>query len=261
MSNLHPPTNYERYFVPTIGTPLAIDLVQLAALRTGERVLDVACGTGVVARLAAQEVGDDGTVAGLDVNPEMLAVAKSSTPPEMSIEWHGASAEAMPLADASFNVVLCQMGLQFIPDKHAALREMGRVLVDDGRLAINMPGPTPQVMAIMEEAFARHLGSEPARFVNQVFSLYDETEIQDLISGAGFHDVSIRHDTKSLRLPAPGEFLWQYVNSTPLAGPLVQLDDERRGALERDIVSEWQNFVEDGALMLDVHMVSAMARK
>src|SRR5215207_11707155 len=115
------PENYERYFVPVIGAPLATDLVDVAALRPGERVLDVACGTGVVARLAAERVEATGTVAGIDLNPGMLAVARSVTPPGMVIEWHQSSAEAMPLPDEAFDVVLCQLGLQFVPDKLAAL--------------------------------------------------------------------------------------------------------------------------------------------
>jgi trans-aconitate methyltransferase len=75
------PQNYEPFFVPTIGRPLANDLVRVASLRAGERVLDVGCGTGVVTRLAAERVSPDGTVAGLDINPGMLAVARSITPP------------------------------------------------------------------------------------------------------------------------------------------------------------------------------------
>jgi ubiquinone/menaquinone biosynthesis C-methylase UbiE len=257
----NPPANYERFFVPAIGAPLATDLIRLALLRPGERVLDVACGTGVVARLASQQVGATGTVAGLDVNPGMLAVARSATPPSMPIEWHAASAEAMPLPDVSFDVVLCQMGLQFMPDKHAALREMRRVLVRGGRLILNVPGPTPRLFTIMGEALARHIGAEAAGFVNHVFSLHDTSEIQNLVSGAGFHDVSVQSDTKPLRLPEPEEFLWQYVHSTPLAGAVAQVDDERRGSLERDVVAKWQEFVKDRALVLQVHIVVATARK
>jgi ubiquinone/menaquinone biosynthesis C-methylase UbiE len=257
----NPPANYERFFVPAIGAPLAIDLIHLAALRPGERVLDVACGTGVVARLASQQVGASGTVAGLDVNPGMLAVARSATPPGMPIEWHEASAEAMPIPDASFDVVLCQIGLQFMPDKRAALREMRRVLVRGGRLILNVPGPTPRLFTMMGEALARHIGAEAAGFVNGVFSLHDTAEIQNLVSGAGFHDVSVQSDTKPLRLPAPEEFLWQYVHSTPLAGAVAQVDDERRASLERDVVAKWQEFVKDGALVLQVRIVIATARK
>ena len=256
-----PPVNYERFFVPAIGAPLAAHLIRLAALRPGERVLDVACGTGVAARLASQQVGTTGTVAGLDVNSSMLAVAHSATPPDMPIEWHEASAEAMPLPDALFDVVLCQMGLQFMPDKHAALREMQRVLVRGGRLILNVPGPTPRLFNIMGEALGRHIGAETAGFVYQVFSLNDTAEIQNLLSGAGFHDVSIQSDTKPLGLPAPEEFLWQYVHSTPIAGAMAQVHDNRRGLLERDVVAKWQKFVNDGTLVLQVRVVVASARK
>ena len=255
------PENYERYFVPTIGAPLANDLIETAALRPGERVLDVASGTGVVAKLASQRVGNTGAVAGLDVNSGMLAVARSATPPGMLIEWHEASAEGMPLPDASFDVVLCQMGLQFMPDKPAALREMHRVLAPGGRLILNVPGPTPRLFAIMGEALARHIGAEAAGFVNHVFSLHDTAELQKLISGAGFRDVSVQSDTKPLRLPAPEEFLWQYLHSTPLAGAVAQVDDERRTSLDRDVVGKWQEFVKDRALMLQVRIVVATARK
>ncbi len=257
----NPSASYERFFVPAIGAPLAADLIRLAMLRPGERVLDVACGTGVVARLASQQAGDTGTVAGLDVNPGMLAVARSATPPGLPIEWHEASGEAMLLPDASFDVVLCQMGLEFMPDKHAALREMWRILARGGRLILNVPGPTPRLFTIMGEALARHIGAEAAGFVDHVFALHDTAEIQELVSGAGFHDVFVQSDTKPLRLPAPEAFLWQYVHSTPLAGAVAKVDDERRGSLERDVVAQWQEFVEDQALLLQVRIVVATARK
>lgn len=255
------PENYERFFVPAIGAPLANELIETAALRPGERVLDVACGTGIVARLASQLVGAAGTVAGLDINPGMLAVARSTTSPGMAIDWHEASAEAMPLADAAFDAVLCQMGLQFMPDKHAALSEMRRVLAPGGRLILNVPGPTPRLFVFMREALARHIGAEAAGFVNHVFSLDDTGDLQKLINGAGFRDVSVQADTKSLRLPAPEEFLWQYVHSSPLAGAVAQVNDERRGSLERDVVAKWQEFVKDRTLVLQVRVVVATARK
>ncbi len=255
------PENYERYFVPAIGAPAANGLIEIAALRPGERVLDIACGTGVVARLASQAVGAAGIVAGLDINPAMLEVARSVKPTGEKIQWHEASAEKMPLPDATFDVVLCQMGLQFMPDKPAALREMHRVLAPGGRLILNVPGPTPQLFVIMGEVLARHISPEAEGFVNQVFSFHDTDEIHNLINGAGFRDVSVKADTKSLRLPPPEEFLWQYVYSTPLAGAVAQVNDERRGSLEHDIVAKWREFVKDNALMLQVRMVVARAQK
>src|SRR3546814_1189915 len=95
-----PPENYQRFFVPAIGAPLAADLVRNAALREGERVLDVACGTGVVTRLASEQVGATGAVSGLDVNPGLRAGARAATHEGMSTEWHEANAEAMALSAA-----------------------------------------------------------------------------------------------------------------------------------------------------------------
>jgi ubiquinone/menaquinone biosynthesis C-methylase UbiE len=255
------PENYQRYFVSAIGAPVADDLMRSAALRPNERVLDVACGTGVVTRLASKLVGEGRAVAGLDVDPGMLAVARATTPPGMTIEWHEASAQGMPLPDAAFDAVLCQMGLQFIPDREAALNEMQRVLTPGGRLIINVPGPTPSAFGFLAEALAHHIGPRAAGFVNQVFSLHDTTEVQSLLSGAGFRDVSIESRNKSLHLPAPEEFLWQFVYSTPLAAAVAGAEEERLASLERDVMAEWQPFVDNRGLMVHVRMVTATARK
>ena len=256
-----PPENYQRYFVPAIGLPAAKRLVEEAALRAGERVLDVACGTGAVARLASAAVGTDGAVAGLDINPGMLAVARSTTPSGMGIEWHEASADALPFPEASFDAVLCQMGLQFMPDMHAALGEMRRVLAAGGRLLFNVPGPTPQLFAMLAEALGRHIGTEAATFVHQVFSLHDTEEIQHLVDGVGFQDVSVQAHALSLRLPPAEEFLWQYVLSTPLAGAVAQVNDECRRSMQHDVVTNCQKFVKERALILELRMVVAKARK
>lgn len=255
------PENYERFFVPAIGAPVAEDLLQRASLRPGERVLDVACGTGVVARLAAEQVGESGAVAGLDVNPGMLAVARSTTPSDMSIEWYEASAESMPLPDDAFDVVLCQMGLQFVPDQSAALREMYRVLASGGRLLLNVPGPMARMFTVLAEAMDRHIGPVAAGFIYQVFSLHDTTEIRRLLTDAGFSEVDVQESTKMLRLPAPKEFLWQYVQSTPLAGVVAKEDAASRAALEHDVVVEWHDLEEDGALMYPQRIVVASGRK
>lgn len=256
-----PPENYQRYFVPAIGAPVAEDLIEVAGLRSGERVLDVACGTGVVTRLAADRVGPSGTVAGLDVNPGMLAVARASTPSGISINWYEASAEAMPLPDDSFDVVLCQMGLQFMPNKPAALREMRRVLDRGGRIYVNVPGPKPSLFGIMTEALARHIGAQAAAFGDLVFSLHDIADMTKLLRDAGFRDVDVQARPKPLRLPAPADFLWQYVYSTPLAEPVSKAGAERRTAFEQDVCSQWQTLVIDGGLPLDVGMTTAAARK
>jgi len=256
-----PSENYERYFVPAIGKPLSLDLIRLAALHPGARVLDVACGTGIVARLAAQQVGPGGTVAGVDANAGMLAVARAVTPAELSIEWHEMNAEDMSLPDEAFDVVLCQLGFQFMQDKLAALREMRRVLAPHGKLILTVPGPMAKLFAVVAQAMEQHVGPQAVGFVTQIFSLHDTTEIQNLLREADFRDIVVQADNKVLTLPPPKEYLWQYVGSTPLAGIVANVDEKSLAALERDVIDKWQEFEEEGHLIYRQRIVTASARK
>lgn len=253
--------NYERYFVPAIGAPLAADLVELAALRAGERVLDVACGTGVVARHAVERVGSGGRVVGTDINAGMLAVARQASAGVGASDWYEASADNLPLPDDAFDVALCQLGLQFFADKPAAVRELRRVLVPGGRLFLNVPGPTPPLFAELEAALARHVGPDGAGFVRAVFSLHDAVELRELLCVAGFEQVEAQSSVVTLRLTAPEDFLWQYVHSTPLGAAVAQLDGEARVALQREVVAAWQPFTDGGTLTLQVGITTASARK
>ena len=254
----NPAENYQRFFVPQIGAPVAADLLEAARLQPGERVLDVACGTGVVTRLAAERVGASGAVAGLDVNPAMLAVARRESP---GVRWYEASAESMPLPDASFDVVLCQMGLQFVADKLAALREIRRVLAPGGRALISVPGPTPALFDIMSQALARAIGPEAAGFVGVVFSLHDAGELEGLFRAAGFARIESWSKPKALRVSAPREFLWEYIHSTPLVPAVMGAAEAKRAALESEVVSRWQPFAADGGMRFEVGMTTSIAAK
>jgi len=255
------PANYEKYFVPVIGGPLARDLLEVAALRPGECVLDVACGTGVVTRLAAERVGPTGTVAGLDVNPGMLAVARANAPAGTEIAWYETGAEAMPISDSTFDVVLCQMGLQFFANKLDALREMRRVLVPDGRLVLNLPGPRPPIFAAMAEALARHIDPGSEAFVNVVFSMHAAEPLRELLASAGFRAIDVRTTQTTLQLPPPEDFLWQYIYCTPMAEVVRKASDEQRDALVREVSERWQAFVVDGGMRMPLGMTTAMARR
>lgn len=258
---LKPPANYERYFVPAIAEPVARDLMRVADLGPGERVLDVACGTGIGARLAAEAVGSRGAVAGLDVNPGMLAVARSATPPDLSIEWYESSAEDMPLADEGFDVVLCLISFQFMRDKAAAAQEMRRVLAPGGRLVLSVPGPAGPLFVVLAEALQRHAGPQAAGFVRQIFSWHETAEIEPLLREAGFRDVAVQASLKRLTLPPAASFLWQFISSTPLAGMVAEADDDVLSTLEGEVVEAWQDFEDDGALAYRQRIVMASARK
>jgi SAM-dependent methyltransferase len=259
-SGTTPPESYERWFVPAIGHPLAVDLLREAELRPGERVLDVGCGTGVVARLAALEVGDDGAVAGVDVNPGMLAVARATAGEGVPIRWYETGAESMPLPDEAFDVVFCQLSLQFMSDRAAALREMRRVLAPGGRALVSLPRPNP-LFDILDDALARHAGEEAASFVRAVFSLNRPDAVEELLRGARLRDVEVREERKALHLPPAGEFLWQYVQSTPLTGLLAPMGDATKTALEQEMVEAWRPWSDDRGMAYEQGMIIGVGRR
>jgi ubiquinone/menaquinone biosynthesis C-methylase UbiE len=254
--------NYQRYFVPVIPTPLAADLIETAAPRPGEHVLDVACGTGVLTRLAAQRVGTAGRVVGVDLTPEMLQVARSIPAPSgAAIEWRQGDAQALPLPDEAFDLALCQLGLMFAADRQAALREMRRVLSSGGRVAINVPGAIPPLFEIMARALGQHIAPDLVGFVGHVFSLHDPSVLGGLLNDVGFNSVTVNTTTKTLRLPPPADFLWQYIFATPLADLVAAADDKRRQRLEDDVVGQWQDFVERDSLVIKLPVIIATASR
>ncbi|MDZ7676368.1 MAG: methyltransferase domain-containing protein [Acidimicrobiales bacterium] len=251
--------NYERHFVPAIGEPVARRLVDTARPAPGERVLDVACGTGIASRLAFEAVASEGTVAGLDANPGMLALARTVTPE--GIDWHEAPAEEIPLPDASFDLVLCSMGLQFFSDKEQAVHEMHRVLTPGGRAVWCTPGPTPPIFQAIDQALVNHIGPGASMFVHAVFSLHDPTEARALMEVAGFDRIDVETTTVPLRVDPPADFFWQYVKSTPLAAAAADLSEPDRAALETEVVERCEPFVENGRSILEPGLLITTAHR
>jgi SAM-dependent methyltransferase len=253
---------YQRHFVPAIATPVSAGLLDAAGLQPGERVLDVACGTGLIARLAAERVGAAGSVAGVDIAPDMIDVARAAPAPTAPvIEWHVADAASLPVPDASVDVVLCQMGLMFMEDKLAALGEMRRVLVPGGRVAISTPGTIQPPFASMEQAIVDHIGPELGGFVQAVFSMHDPDAVAALLVEAGLADVAARQCTATLRLARPAEFLWQYVNLTPMAPFGAQAPADAQAAMERQVVEAWEPYVVGDGTPVSQPMVVATGRR
>ena len=252
--------NYQRDFVPAIATPVSRDLLRAADLRPGERVLDVACGTGVISRLAAERVGLGGSVTAIDIAPDMIDVAKAVAGPDgAKIDWRTANAESLP--DASVDVVLCQMGLMFMENRSAAIAEMRRVLSPTGRVVVNTPGRIQPVYEHLERAIVEHISPDLGGFVSAVFSMHDPDKVAALLREAGLSDVSAMESTTIFRLAAPAEFLWQYINLTPMAAFIDQAPDDAKAALERQFVDGVQAHVIDGVTVVEQPMVIATANR
>jgi ubiquinone/menaquinone biosynthesis C-methylase UbiE len=183
------PELYEQHLVPAIFAPWATYLVEQAALQAGERVLDAACGTGIVARLADPQVGGTGKVVGIDLNPSMVAMARAlpagGTAP---IEWREGNMEALPFADGAFDVVLCQQGLQFCTARAAAVRQMHRVLRPGGRLLLGVWRDLqycPYNAAVVN-GVTQWVSAEAGKRMSAPCSLGNLEELRSLLKQAGF---------------------------------------------------------------------------
>ena len=152
------PQIYEQALVGPLFRPWVDSLLEGVELGPGDRVLDIACGTGIVARLARERLGATARVVGIDVNPQMLAVARRVAP---AIDWREGDAGVLPLgSDEQFDVVLCQQGFQFFQDRAAAARQMRRALVRGGRLGVSTWRPDEEfpLLRQLREIAERHLG-------------------------------------------------------------------------------------------------------
>jgi ubiquinone/menaquinone biosynthesis C-methylase UbiE len=227
------PELYERYLVPAITSIWASDLINRARLGPAERALDIACGTGAVTRLAAERI-TAGRVVGLDYNPGMLAVARSIRTASTPIEWIEGSALDLPFEEKSFDVVLCQLGLQFFPDRPLALREMRRVLVQQGRVALSVYSPierTPVAYAFAL-AFDECLGPDASKIKRAEHLFSDPQQVHTLLMDAGFDRVEVSTVTKQITFPSVLDYVRFQLIATPMADgePSDQSNRRRTGS-------------------------------
>lgn len=209
---LTPAQKYEQFFVPAIFGPWARMLVDRAGPRIGEALLDLACGTGIVARTAAPLVGPSGRVTALDLRPGMLAVAGALPPPEgAAIEWVEGDATDTGLPDANFDHIICQAGFQFFPDRVRAAREARRMLKDGGQLTLLVWQSIDRhpVYAAMAEAEIPRLGAlgVSQEEVTVPFSLGNRADLRALLDEAGLRDIEIGEETREMRVPEPDRFV------------------------------------------------------
>jgi ubiquinone/menaquinone biosynthesis C-methylase UbiE len=232
------PELYERYLVPAITAIWAIDLIDRAKPEPTDHVLDVACGTGAVTRLATQKV-TNGRIVGLDYNAGMLGVARSSRPARVPIEWIEGSALSLPFADKTFDLVLCQLGLQFFPDRPLALREMQRVLRPDKRVALSVYSPierTPAAHAFVL-ALDAHLGPDASKIKRAEHLFSSPEDLAMLLADAGFTHAEVHTVTQQITFPSVFDYVRFQLIATPMASLLNGRGDAARDADIRQIAS------------------------
>jgi ubiquinone/menaquinone biosynthesis C-methylase UbiE len=250
---------YDDLFPPALFNEWAPRVANLAGLTPGMRVLDVACGTGVLSLVAADSVRPDGSVVGLDLNPGMLDVAMRKAP---HIDWREASAEAIPYEDATFDAVLSQFGLMFFQDKAVAIREMMRVLRASGNLAIAVWDSLENVTGYdaITRLLSRLFGDRIAESLRAPYSLGEVRELSSLFSDAGVPDIEITTLERTARYPSIRYWMEADIRGWTLADVL---DDEQFELLVSEAETDLARFVtNDGTVEFrsPAHVVTATKR-
>ena len=235
-------TVYEQLFVPAEFREWAPHVVAAARVQPGDRVLDVACGTGILAREVARVVGPTGFVAGVDADAGMLAVAARTAP---QIEWRLAAAESLPYADRAFDAVVSQFGLMFFDDRRAAVREMMRVLVPRGRVAIAVWGSLEDTAAYetVVTILERVVGRQAADALRAPFALGDRDQLADLFAGVPISELHIDTHVGSAHFPSVRVMIEAEVRGwMPTIG--IDISDEQLRAIVAEADRELARFVQ-----------------
>lgn len=225
---------YERLLVGPLFRPWAEVLLDRVSVASGDRVLDLACGTGIVARLAKERLGQKGRVVGLDLSSQMIEVGRSIDP---SVEWREGNAIALPFDEnEKFDVLLCQQGLQFFPDKVVAAREMRRVLAPGGRLAVATWRSLEEIPFFMalDRVAERHLG----KVIDHRYG-FDAMVLERLLGDAGFSEIRVEKVSRTIRFVDGAIFV--RMNAMALVGmssASTTMTDEQRAQRVEVIATE-----------------------
>jgi len=227
------PENYDRYLGPVIFEPWAEDLVLRLAGKKYERVLEIACGTGIVTRRLRDALPPIIEIVATDLNPDMFEFAKPKFKERENVIWQQADASALPFPNCSFDAAVCQFGVMFVPDKAAAMRESYRVLRSGGVFLFNVwdsfeANPFGQIAHATIASFFDH---DPPRFYKIPFGFHDSTVIRKLLQDAGFEKVESFSEIKPCRSGSAREFATGLVRGNPVGAEATE-----RGVDPEDLI-------------------------
>jgi ubiquinone/menaquinone biosynthesis C-methylase UbiE len=239
---------YEEFFIPALFQEWAIKVADEASIQPGQRVLDVACGTGVLTREVANRIGSSGSVVGLDMNQGMLAVARKKSP---DIEWCHDAAEAIPFSDKAFDRVISQFGLMFFSERVSALQEMLRVLKNGGHLTIAVWDSLENATGYraVVDLLQRLFGEQAAEALRSPYSLGNTKDLKNLFDRAGISNFEIKTLPGKANFPSIESWMFTDVKGWTLAD---LIDEKQYQQLLTAAENELKQFVQpDGTVAFD----------
>jgi ubiquinone/menaquinone biosynthesis C-methylase UbiE len=233
------PENYDRYLGPTLFEPFAKDMAARLKHERPRKILELACGTGVLTHRLRDTLGQEAQLVATDLNPGMLAFAQGKFSGNENLEWQEADAGALSFSNGSFDAVICQFGLMFVPDKEAAMREAYRVLARGGVFLFNVWDSMEHnpFGRIAHKTIASFFESDPPTFYELPFGFFDADLIRSLLQRAGFKAVEALLVTLPCRSPSAAEFAIGLVRGNPVSTAIqergVDVDDVIRAVSQK----------------------------
>jgi ubiquinone/menaquinone biosynthesis C-methylase UbiE len=252
--------SYESQKVPAIFSPMAEKTLDAISLPKEATVLDVACGTGVVAKAVSSRLSEPSRIVGADINPAMIEIAQRTVPRNQhSFEWIVAPAEQISTQDNQFDLVFCQQGLQFFPDKKAALKESHRVIKTGGRLIVTCWATIPPFFQIVANVLEHHVGVDAAKIAVNPFIWNDAEQIQKLISDAGFNVSSPIPLPVTRNMSASFDAMKEEILATPNEPVLRSLTEKKLSVVVSEILDGVQKYKQGDELAMPqlAHLFSA----
>ena len=256
------PQIYEDQKVPSMFRPLAEATLGQLDFLEGARVIDVACGTGIVGRLVAEKVGKSGSVVGVDLNAGMIEVAQQHSPVTgANVEWRQGDVIALPFPDGSFDLAFCQQGLQFFPDKLGALKELRRILTPGGSLILTVWSEVSPLNAALADALARYVSAEVAKKSLMPYSFHDPEVIRALVVESGFSEIQMKILVVERRIGPAEESIPEEMASSAYAEDVGKLERTALTAMVKQVGEALQDYRKDDgfATPQHAHLIRATA--
>lgn len=253
---------YELYNVTRVSSSFAKAMCEKVPLYAGDRLLDAACGTGIVTRVALERYEHLASIIGTDFNEKMLEVARASAPiTEIPIEWRQGDLCDLPFPNDSFDIVLCGQGLQFVPDKSAALGHIRRVLTLEGRLAFSVWSKPWPLAAVSSDAITRHINKEAGAGMLAPYALADRDALVQLVDHAGFKSIEISDLSITIRWPATLEGMKEHMITIIGRSPFASEITAAQTLIIEDIMLSMKSYREGDEFVMpgNAHLVQARA--
>jgi ubiquinone/menaquinone biosynthesis C-methylase UbiE len=234
------PENYDRYLGPIFFHQYADDLVARVPVTPGMRVLEVACGTGIVTQRLLERLGERGSLVATDLNEAMIAHGRARLDAQPGVvDWRPADATKLPFPDRSFDAVVCQFGLMFFPDKAAGVREAWRVLKPGGAYLFNVWDAIAHnpIARITHETVASFFTTDPPSFYAVPFGFHDLQTILALLTQAGFGQIEWAHVDKTGTSPSAADAAKGLIEGNPILAAIMERRPEALSAIKSAVAS------------------------